>query len=135
MRFLMLIANSFLGLPSRGCVPRNMKGGVLVRPGVGIIAVLLFGLSACASYDRGIEAKGGINGHEIATTVDTPEAKYYLERYLEGLGVWSRSVMASIILIDHHGRHYGTGTTRQRQDDARHQSGNTAIASFGQRPE
>ncbi len=86
MRFLMLIANSFLGLPSRGCVPRNLKCGVLARPGVGIVAILLFGLSACASYDRGIEAQGGINGHEIATTVDTPEAKYYLESYLEGLG-------------------------------------------------
>ena len=38
--------------------------------------------------------------------------------------------MGSIILNDHHRRHYGTGTTRQRQDDARHQSGNTAIAGF-----
>ncbi len=27
--------------------------------------------------------------------------------------------MASIILIHHHGRHYGTNITRQRQDDAR----------------
>ena len=43
--------------------------------------------------------------------------------------------MASTILIHHHGRHYGTGTTRQRQDDARHQSGNTAIAGFDQRAE
>jgi transposase len=32
-------------------------------------------------------------------------------------------VTAQIILIHHHGRHYGTGTTRQRQDDARDQSG------------
>lgn len=86
MRILMLMVNSFLGLRSRSGVPRNMKGGVLARPGVAALAVLLFGLSACASYDPGIEVQGGINGHDIATTVDTPEAKYYLESYLEGLG-------------------------------------------------
>jgi hypothetical protein len=50
------------------------------------LAVLLLGLSACASYDPGIEARGQINGHDIATTVDAPEAKYYLESYLDGLG-------------------------------------------------
>jgi hypothetical protein len=50
------------------------------------LAVLQLGLSACASYDPAIGAQGRINGHDIATTVDAPEAKYYLESYLDGLG-------------------------------------------------
>ena len=59
---------------------------VLPRPSMATLVVLLFGLSACASYNPGIETQGEINGHEIVTTVDTPEAKYYLESYLKGLG-------------------------------------------------
>lgn len=82
----MLIANSFLRLRSPGCVPKNRNGGGLARSGMATFAVLLLGLSACASYDPEIEVQGAINGHDIATTVDAPEAKYYLESYLEGLG-------------------------------------------------
>jgi hypothetical protein len=50
------------------------------------LAISLLGVSACASYEPGIGAQGQINGHHIATTVDTPEAKYYLESYLEDTG-------------------------------------------------
>ena len=39
-------------------------------------------LSACASDSRKFDVEGEINGHEIATTVDAFEAKYYLESYL-----------------------------------------------------
>ena len=55
-------------------------------PGMTALAISLLGVSACASYEPGIGAQGQINGHHIATTVDTPEAKYYLESYLEDAG-------------------------------------------------
>lgn len=44
--------------------------------------------------------------------------------------VQSRSVVESAIVIPHFGRFYGADTSRQRQDDARRQNCNTAIAGF-----
>ena len=50
-----------------------------------------------------------------------------------GLGVWSRSVGESVKLIRHSGRDYGTDTSRQRHDHARHPSCDTAIEGSAQR--
>lgn len=49
------------------------------------------------------------------------------------LGVWSRSVGESAILIPLSGRGYGPGTSRQRHDHVRHPSCNTAIEGSAQR--
>src|SRR5512139_1531297 len=49
------------------------------------------------------------------------------------LGVWSRSVGASAMLILHSGRQYGPGTSWQRHDHARHPSCDTAIEGSAQR--
>ena len=49
------------------------------------------------------------------------------------LGVWSRSVGESVYLIRHTGRAYGTDTSRQRRDHARHPSCDTAIEGSAQR--
>lgn len=49
------------------------------------------------------------------------------------LGVWSRSVGESAKLIPHSGRSYGTDTSRQRHDHARHPSSDTAIEGSAQR--
>ena len=49
------------------------------------------------------------------------------------LGVQSRSVVESVMLIPHSGRPYGTDTSRQRQDHARRPSCDTAIEGFDQR--
>ena len=81
----MLMPNLLPILAGGSCYPRCLTGPILARPSLASLVVLLFGLSACASYSPGIEALGEINGHEIATTVDAPEAKYYLETYLEEL--------------------------------------------------
>jgi len=81
----MPMTNLLLILAGGGCFPRCPKGEGRVRQSMATLVVLLHSLSACASYGPGIEAQGEINGHEIATTVDAPEAKYYLETYLEEL--------------------------------------------------
>jgi len=47
--------------------------------------------------------------------------------------VWSRSVGKSAKLIPHSGRGYGTDTSRQRHDHARHPSRDTAIEGSAQR--
>src|SRR6266487_3611917 len=49
------------------------------------------------------------------------------------LGVQSRSVMESAMLILHSGRPYGTDSSRQRQDHARRPSCYTAIEGFDPR--
>src|SRR5215470_14103832 len=49
------------------------------------------------------------------------------------LGVQSRSVMESAMLILHCGRPYGTDSSRQRQDHARRPSCYTAIEGFDPR--
>ena len=49
------------------------------------------------------------------------------------LVVWSRSVGESVYLIRHTGRSYGTDTSRQRRDHARHPSCDTAIEGSAQR--
>src|SRR6516164_8883093 len=49
------------------------------------------------------------------------------------LGVQSRSVMESAMLMLHSGRPYGTDSSRQRQDHARRPSCYTAIEGFDPR--
>lgn len=76
------------GTPSRARLERKprcwtpSKAGVRPFPLFPILLGLTTVLSACASESQRYPVKGEINGHEIATTVDAYEAKYYLERYL-----------------------------------------------------
>lgn len=80
--------------------------------------------------------------HEIVVVAEvlgfsTRWVSRLLRRYNQGgpeaLDVQSRSVVESVYLILYFGRSYGTGTSRQRHDNARRPSGNTAIESYGQR--
>ena len=54
----------------------------------GILLTVMLGLgtAACGAHGQQIPASGVINGHVINTTVDSAQAKYYLEDYLTGSG-------------------------------------------------
>jgi hypothetical protein len=59
-------------------------GGLKMRAllGASILATAL--LAGCASAPPKFEARGEVAGVRVETTVDTPIARYYLERYLKG---------------------------------------------------
>ena len=72
-----------------------------------------------------------VNAREELQVIDaTARAN---SREVRALGVQSRSVMESAMLILHCGRPYGTDSSRQRQDHARRPSCYTAIEGFDPR--
>src|SRR5262249_33101874 len=85
--------------------------------------------------EAAVALKDDCLGFTLACDFDPREIGllYYVMASSQTLGVQSRSVMESAMLILYSGRPYGTDSSRQRQDHARRPSCFTAIEGFDPR--